>query len=141
MYPYLYMRPQVKPNIPTASNTHTSAADTLFDSQLIAYPGGAYILAMYYQVVTTIANDLVAGIIALAQVDRDLAVVEHIPETEITMVDAVAAADTITMVRLTSPYLIPQGHGIASLLHTAGTDGAAVAGDVKVWWLMQPVGA
>ena len=137
-YTHVQLSPITAPAVPTAHRTHTDAADHIME--VFHFPAAFRVMKMLYQVTETVANDTIAAVIALATADRDGTMVAHIAETETTLADTLAAANTIYEVTINGGQgqLIAEGLGVVAIQHTAGTDSGAVAGIVKVWAVVQP---
>ena len=134
---YLQCKPFTVPLAVATHRVHTDADDHAFCTWYAPY--ACRVLRMLYQIDLTLAIDAVAAVICLAEMDRAGTLVAHIADTETTLVDLTAAADTVFEVEVGSGgHLIPAGHAVSALIHTAGTDGTGVAGSVKIWAVVQP---
>jgi hypothetical protein len=140
MYPYPYLSPILGPDVPTDHRVHTDGVPHVFDFQVIQWPGGAHVIGIAYQVTTTLNITDIKGSIGLFQGTRAGVYAADVTGSVLTLVDATAAADTVYTTYF-APFAIAQGLSIGSMCKVASTDAGGVAGTVKIWWLLQPVGA
>jgi hypothetical protein len=139
MYPYPYISPVVGPVAPSAHRIHTDGVPHVIDTRVIGWPGGAYVRGLYYQITETVDTPTISAVIGLFLGSRAGAFTSDIAASLTTVPDNALAADTIYFTDI-PPVLIDQGLTIGSMCHTAGTGGGP-AGIVRIWWLLQPVGA
>jgi len=121
--------------------THTDGNDHDIWAAPYVAPVAGRIIAMRYQVTTTIANDLVAAVIRLCVADHDGASNQaEVTDTPTTLADAVAAANAPVEVLVAGGqgYAVAAGQTIFANVKTAGTDSGAVAGSVRVFAVFQP---
>jgi len=121
--------------------THTDGDDhDIWAAPYVSACAGL-IIAMRYQINTTIANDATAAVIRLAVADADGATNQaEVTDTPTTLVDATAAANTIyeVLVNGGQGYAVAAGQTVFANVKTAGVDGSSVAGSVKVFAVFQP---
>jgi len=121
--------------------THTDGNDHDIWAAPYCAPCAGLIIAMRYQITVTIANNLVQAVIRLAVADRDGSSNQaEVTGTPTSLVTATAAANAIYEVLVNGGhgYEVAAGQTVFANVKTAGTDGAAVAGSVKVFAVFQP---
>jgi len=135
-YTHVQLSPIAAPDVPTAEQIHTDAADHVM--QILYYaPAPCRVMKMLWQCTTTVDTPTITGIVALATGDRAGAMVAHIAASETPIPDNLVAADTIYEVEIPGGYAIAEGTSVVAILHTAGTGGGP-AGAVKIWAVIQP---